>query len=342
MRTGVLLVNLGTPDSPKPGDVRRYLREFLSDPLVIDIPAVPRWLLLNCIILPFRPRKSAAAYAKIWTDAGSPLRIHSEKLSHEVARSLGDEYAVAMAMRYGEPSIRAAVARLRAADVARWIVLPLFPQYSTAATQSAVKAVSSELALAKNRAPVDVLPAFYDDPLFIEAFAAVARPHLDAFHPDHVLFSYHGLPERQVQATDASGAHCLASKTCCDTICDPNRDCYRAQCFATTRSLARALNIAPEAHSTSFQSRLGRTPWIRPYTDHILPELATHGVRRLAVMCPAFVADCLETLEEIGIRGSDQWIACGGEALELIPSLNAEVPWIEAVTEMIRSVTVRT
>jgi ferrochelatase len=156
-----------------------------------------------------------------------------------------------------------------------------------------------------------------------------------------VLFSYHGLPDRQIRATDAGGAHCLASDDCCDAIVDANRGCYRAQCFATTRSLARALDLDPANHSTSFQSRLGRTPWIRPYTDHVLPELAAQGVKRLAVMCPAFVADCLETLEEIGIRGLEQWTACGGEALELIPSLNAEPRWIDAVAKMIRAARAR-
>lgn len=336
MGIGVLLVNLGTPASPSRRDVRRYLREFLSDPLVIDIPALPRWLLLNCFILPFRPRTSAAAYAKIWTDAGSPLRVYSEELRRGVQRELGDEYTVAMAMRYGEPSIRAGVESIRSADVTRWIVLPLFPQYSSAATRSAVDAVSAELSRVNDDMPVEVLPAFYDDPAFIEAFAKVARPRIDAFEPDHVLFSYHGLPERQVKATDRSGTHCLASDGCCDAIGGANENCYRAQCYATTRSLSRALDLAPDAHSTSFQSRLGRTPWIQPYTDHVLPELADRGVKRLAVMCPAFVADCLETIEEIGIRGRDQWRSCGGEELELIPSLNAEAPWIDAVARMIR------
>jgi len=337
MSTGVLLVNLGTPASPRTRDVRRYLREFLSDPLVIDIPSVPRWLLLNLVILPFRPRQSAAAYAKIWTDAGSPLRVHSDELARGVARELGDEYAVAMAMRYGEPSIRAGVETIRAADPARWIVLPLFPQFSTAATRSAIDAVASELARVGDGIPVEVLPAFYDDPAFIDAFAQVARPHLDAFEPDHVLFSYHGLPERQVRATDTTGMHCLVRDDCCGAICEANRNCYRAQCYATTRSLSGALGLAPDAHSTSFQSRLGRTPWIRPYTDQVLPELADRGVKRLAVMCPAFVADCLETLEEIGIRGLEQWRACGGEELALIPSLNSEAPWIDAVVRMIRA-----
>jgi ferrochelatase len=217
------------------------------------------------------------------------------------------------------------------------VVLPLFPQYSAAATQSAVDAVQGELARAGNTAPVDILGAFYDDPGFLLAFAAVARRRLDTFRPDHVLFSYHGLPERQVRTADASGTHCLASETCCDVVSPVNRDCYRAQCFATTRALAAELGLGPDAHSLSFQSRLGRTPWIRPYTDHVLPELAARGAKRLAVVCPAFVADCLETLEEIAIRGREQWLELGGEELELVPSLNAEPAWVEAVAALVRA-----
>jgi len=335
-RTGVLLVNLGTPASPSPRDVRRYLREFLSDPLVIDIPALPRWLILHCFILPFRPRKSAEAYAKIWTPAGSPLLLHGERLRDGVARRLGEAFAVELGMRYGAPSIRSAVERLASAGVARWLVLPLFPQYSGAATQSAVDKVREELRWAGVDAPVEILGAFYDHPGFIAAFAALARPHLDAFRADHVLFSYHGLPERQVLRADPSGAHCLASETCCDRVGEVNRDCYRAQCFATTRSLAAELGLGAEAHSLAFQSRLGRTPWIQPYTDRVLPELAARGVKRLAVVCPAFVADCLETLEEIAIRGREQWLELGGEDLALVPSLNAEPVWVETVAEMIR------
>jgi ferrochelatase len=334
--TGVLLVNLGTPDSPSPRDVRRYLREFLSDPLVIDIPALPRWLLLNLVILPFRPRKSAAAYAQIWTEAGSPLKIHGERLRAAVAAELGDAFHVELAMRYAEPSIANAVARAQAAGVDRWIVLPLFPQYSAAATLSAERAVEDAFAKADNAAPVHEIAAFYDDPDFIAAFGAVMRPHLDDFRPDHVLFSYHGLPERQLRTGDATGAHCLERDDCCETVGEVNRDCYRAQCFATTRLLARELGLGPDAHSLSFQSRLGRTPWIQPYTDFVLPELAARGVKRLAIACPAFVADCLETLEEIAIRGRNQWLELGGEELSLVPSLNSDPAWVTAVVAMVR------
>jgi ferrochelatase len=336
-RTAVLLANLGTPDSPGVSDVRRYLREFLSDPRVIDIRPISRWMLLNLIILPFRPAKAARAYQLIWGGAerGSPLLFHSRALTEGVRRTLGDQYAVELGMRYGSPSIPAALARLKAANPTRLVVAPLFPQYSAAATGSALARVHEILAQEWNIPAVHTLEPFYDDPGFIAASTEIAKPQLDAFRPDFVLFSYHGLPERQIRKSDPTGRHCLASATCCEAIVPANLFCYRAHCFATTRALAAGLGLPPERHSVSFQSRLGRTPWIRPYTDHVLPELANAGKKRLAVICPAFVADCLETLEEIGIRAKDQWRSLGGEDLLLITSLNAEPAWIDAVARMV-------
>ncbi|MCK6552851.1 ferrochelatase [Myxococcota bacterium] len=335
-RIGVLLVNLGTPDSPSVSDVRRYLREFLSDPRVIDIPAVPRWLLLNLVILPFRPKKSAHAYSSIWTKEGSPLLVYEQALTAGVAERLGDRYVVELGMRYGNPSIPSALAKLGAADVSRIVVLPLFPQYAAASTGSAVERVLEVAGRAWNVPALDTITDFYDEPGFIGAFAEVARPVLAGFGADHVLFSYHGVPERHVTKGDPTGRHCLATPTCCDAITSANRSCYRAQCFATTRALATALGLGAEGHSMSFQSRLGRTPWIRPYTDEVLPELAKRGKKRLAVMCPAFVADCLETLEEIGMRAKEQWKQLGGEDLVLVPSLNAHPAWIDAVAALVR------
>jgi ferrochelatase len=329
-------VNLGTPASPRVRDVRRYLRQFLSDPLVLDMPAPARWALLNLVILPFRPRRSAQAYAKIWTRDGSPLLVHGRALAEALSLHLGEPYVVELAMRYGTPSIPGALARLRAADLARILVLPLFPQYSTAATGSVIDRVERELDRFPETPPVEFLPPFYAEPRFVQAWAALAGPELDAFEPDFVLMSYHGLPERQVQATDASGAHCLVKPGCCDAIVAANRDCYRAHCFATSRALAAALELPAQGHATSFQSRLGRTPWIRPYTDEELPRLAAAGHRRLAVLCPAFVADCLETLEEIGIRAREQWKELGGEELRLVPSLNASGAWVDAVAQWMR------
>ena len=335
-RTGVLLVNLGTPDSPETGDVRRYLREFLSDPRVVDIHPVGRWLLLNLIILPFRPAKSGHAYKAIWSEAGSPLLVHGKALTEEVQAALGAAYHVELGMRYGQPSIPSALERLVEADVTRMVVVPLFPQYSSAATGSALDRVYEVVGQQWNVPAISAVPSFYDDPGFIEAFAAVARPHLDEFRPDFVLFSYHGVPERQVEKSDPTRQHCLRKADCCDRIVHANRYCYRAQCYASTRAMVAALGLGPEEHGVSFQSRLGRTPWIKPYTDERLPELAAKGHKRVAVLCPAFVADCLETLEEIGIRAREDWKAAGGEELLLIPSLNAHPRWVEAVAELVR------
>jgi len=335
VRIGILLVNLGTPDAPRPKEVRRYLREFLGDPRVLDMPALARWLFLQLVILPFRPRRSAVAYARIWTPRGSPLLANGQDLRDAVGRELGSDYAVVLGMRYGRPSLREAAEQLARADVARILALPLFPQYSDAATGSAVARLREELARV-DAPPVEVLPPFYAEPRFVAALAQLAGPRLAAFRPDHVLMSYHGLPERQLRSADARGSQCLSRPDCCDALGVANRSCYRAHCLATTRALAGALGLAPEKHSTAFQSRLGRTPWIRPYTDELLPELAARGIRRLAVLCPSFVADCLETLEEIGIRARATWESLGGEALELVPCLNADPVWARAVADWMR------
>ncbi len=334
---GVLLINLGTPDSPQAGDVRKYLREFLNDPRVIDINPIGRFFLLNLFILPFRPKKSGAAYQSIWGADGSPLLSHSVRLTEGVRTALGPDYVVELGMRYGSPSIPSALEKLQAAGARKLIVLPLFPQYSSAATGSAVDRVYEIVGKSWNVPAVETIGAFYDHPGFIDAFADVARRHIAEFRPDFVLFSYHGLPERHMRKSDPTGRHCLASPSCCDAIVPANQFCYRAHCYATTRALAGRLALTPDRHSVSFQSRLGSTPWIHPYTDEVLPELARAGKKRLAVICPAFVADCLETVEEIGIRAKEQWQSVGGEALHLIPSLNAEPLWVKAVADMVRA-----
>ncbi len=328
---GVLLVNLGSPEAPTPRAVRRYLRAFLGDPRVLDLPALPRRLLLEGAILPTRPRASAAAYAKIWTPEGSPLLVHGRALRDALAKRLGEGFAVELAMRYGVPAIPPALDRLAKADCRKVVVLPLFPQSAAATTGSVLEAVYRAAGARGNPPPIEVVAPFYDDPGFVAALAAVAREIPEERRPDHLLLSFHGLPERQIRKSDPSGAHCLASNTCCDAIGAVNRACYRAQCIATSRALARALGVADEDWTLSFQSRLGRIPWIRPYTDEILPFLRDRGVERLAVLCPSFVADCLETLEEIGIRGREQWLALGGEDLVLVPCLNAHPAWVEAV-----------
>jgi protoporphyrin/coproporphyrin ferrochelatase len=331
--TGLLLINLGTPDDPSTSAVRRYLAEFLSDPRVIDINAVGRAVLLHGVILRTRPAKSAHAYQTIWDkDTGSPLLHHSKELAAAVVAKLGESWRVELAMRYGNPSIPSALDRLAAAAVDRIVVLPLYPQYAASSTATSVARVMELQTSQWDVTPIDVVPAFHADAGFLAAWEAVARPALAAANPDHVLFSFHGLPERQIQKSDPSGNHCLKSASCCDALGPANHRCYRAQCYATARDLAARLSIKDS--TVSFQSRLGRTPWITPHTDVLLDELPKKGVKRLAVMCPAFVADCLETLEEIGMRAKDQFKAAGGEELTLIPSLNATPAWVDAVAAM--------
>lgn len=329
-RCGVLLIQLGTPDSPRRSHVRRFLHEFLSDPRVLDMNALARSLLLYGVILPFRPRRAAVAYTKIWTEAGSPLAVHSRAFGEALGKELGEDFRVALGMRYGNPSLEEALQQLAAVE--RLIVLPLFPQYAESSTGSALARVRE---LAGAPFAQRVLGPFYRRAEFISALAEVARPELEQLSPDHVLMSYHGLPQRQIRTSDPSGAHCLAHRDCCEWIGPANANCYRAQCYATSRALAEELELHVE-WSVSFQSRLGLAPWIRPFTDHVLPQLAGRGVRRLAVICPSFVADCLETLEEIGIRAAEQWDGLGGEQLSLIPCLNAHPSWVGAVAGWVR------
>jgi protoporphyrin/coproporphyrin ferrochelatase len=330
MRTGLLLINLGTPAAPTAAAVRRYLREFLGDPRVLDMNPVGRALLLNLVILPVRPARSARAYASIWDPRrGSPLLYHSRDLAAAVAEQLGPDWHVELAMRYGEPSLAAALDAFAASEVERVVVLPLFPQYASSSTGTAQVRVM-ELAGQRWTVPaLDFVPAFYNDAGFLSAFERVIRPVLTEHRPEHVLFSFHGLPVRQIVKTDRAGTVCFQRPECCDEGKNPS--CYRAQSFATARALAARLELAADRYTICFQSRLGRIPWIQPFTDHVIDELGQKGVKRVAVVCPAFVADCLETVEEIGIRAREQFKRAGGEELVLVPSLNATRPWVDAV-----------
>jgi protoporphyrin/coproporphyrin ferrochelatase len=337
--TGILLAQLGTPASPAVPDVRRYLREFLSDPRVIDLPTPARWLLVNAIIAPFRAPKSAHAYQSIWTPQGSPLLVNSRAFAEALQRELGAGFRVALGMRYGAPQLAGALAELCDAGVSRVVAFPLYPQVAESSTGTAIAAIREAAAKRASPPPLAFVPPFFADPGFAAAVASEARPVLDRERCDHVLFSYHGLPERHVRAADPSRGHCLASASCCDAPpAAVLASCYRAQCFATTRAVTRALALPGERVSSAFQSRLGRDPWIKPWTDEELPRLAARGVKRLAVLCPSFVADCLETLEEVGIRARDQWLALGGEALALLPCVNASPAWVNAAAEQVRKV----
>lgn len=336
-KTGVLLVNLGTPDAPETAPVRRYLRQFLSDRRVLTLPAPLRWALLNLVILPSRPAKSAAAYRKVWREDGSPLLVHSRELESGVAKELGEDFHVELAMRYGNPSIERGLEALEEAGATRVVVLPLFPQYASSVTASVSAEVFRCIDSKGDFPPLDILGDFHVAPGFIDSWGEMARADLQNFAPDHVLFSFHGLPEDQIRASDPSDGHCLASDGCCEAPGPSLRRCYRAQCYATAKALTGSLNIEAETTSVSFQSRLGPRPWIQPFTDIELPKLAEAGHRRLAVFCPSFVSDCLETLEEIGIRLREQWQELGGEELWLSPCLNGDPRFAAAVADWIRA-----
>lgn len=331
-RYGVLLINLGTPASAQSSAVGEFLREFLMDPYVIDVPFAARWPLVNLIIAPFRAKKSAEAYQKIWTDEGSPLLVNSELFANKLQELLGDDYKVALAMRYGEPSIAQALEQF--ATCKSILIWPLFPQFAQASTGTALEETQRQLAKIKSRFDVLQIKDFYDDPGFIAAQAEQIQLTLLDKKVDHILFSYHGLPVRQIEKT----AHCETicdRKNACPAISEQNQNCYRAQCFATTKAVATCLNLPVSYYSTSFQSRLGKTPWIEPYTDLELPKLFANGVKKLAVVCPSFVADCLETLEEINLRARNQWLALGGEDFYFIPCVNAQELWVQSAADKI-------
>lgn len=336
VRTGVLLINVGTPDSPQPADVRRYLKQFLSDPRVVDLPALLRWLLLHGVILPLRSRRSSELYQKIWQPEGAPLFMNSEALRQALMAKMGEPYAIALGMRYGSPSIAEGIEELLQQGVQRLILLPLFPQYSSAATGSAMEEALRILAGKINIPEIHMIHEFHEHPAYINALSNLIEPALSEFKPDFTLLSYHGLPERQIHHSENHASVACDLKTPCPSIGATNQFCYRAQCYATSRLLAQELNLPAHAYDVAFQSRLGRVPWIKPYTDEYLPKLAKQGIKRLMLISPGFVADCLETLEELNIRAREQWLHLGGEALQVIPCLNAHPAWVTAVEGIIK------
>ena len=336
-RIGVLLLNVGSPEKPETRAVRRYLRQFLSDPRVIDLAAWKRALILNLFILPFRPKRSAHAYQSIWTERGSPLIA----ISTDFARALGEllpDVEIAIGMAYGKPAIADALESLCERGLDRILVAPMFPQSASATTGSVLEATYKMAAVKYNVPALCVVPPFYAHPAFLRAWAAIARPQLDEFAPDHVLFSFHGLPERQIRKGDLSGGHCLVKPGCCDAEVPENNACYRRQCFETARGIAEAMELPDDLYSVSFQSRLGREPWLQPYTDQTIAMLADNGLDRLAVVCPAFTVDCLETLEEIGMGGRDIFLAHGGAAYLQVSCPNAHPAWVEAFAEILSQV----
>jgi ferrochelatase len=306
------------------------------DPRVIDTAAWKRRLIVHLFILPFRPRRSAEAYSQIWTDRGSPLMIHGKELAEKVRARVGPGVQVELGMRYGNPSIASALVRFRKSGTRRIVVFPMYPQYSSATTGSTIEKVFEETGRSWNTPYLQVVPPFHDDAAFLDAAAEAARPVIERVRPEKIFMSFHGLPERQIRKGDESGRHCLTSPDCCGHLGAANLDCYRAQSFATARRLAERLGLSADRYLVCFQSRLGRDPWIGPYTEDTLVEQARAGCRRAVILSPAFVADCLETLEELGIRGAKIWKENGGELLELAPAPNASDAWADAVVSIAR------
>lgn len=337
-RIGVLLTNIGTPDEPTPEAVGPYLRQFLMDEHVLDMPYMKRWLLVNRVIVPKRKFSTAEHYQKVQTEEGAPLLVHTEKFAAALADELsngGDEYFVEIGMRYGNPSIKAALASLKRKNVDRIIGAPLYPHYTQSSFVSAVvetKQQAKKLGLGDKLLFLD---PFYVDAGFIDACAHIIDDQLKTRSYDHVLFSYHSVPTRHIKKLDPS-AHCRMSDSCCDEINATNQNCYRAQCHATSRAIAAVLGLRPDQYTTCFQSQLGKDEWIGPSFDGLMDELPKRGIKTVAVACPSFVADCLETLEEIGITGAEEFREAGGEVLTLIPCVNEHPRWISAAADLVR------
>jgi ferrochelatase len=334
-KTGLLLVNLGSPEAPTPDAVAPYLKEFLMDREVIDIPVLLRWILVHVLIVPKRAKASAALYEKIWTEQGSPLLVNSRAFANAVSDEIGSaSIKIALGMRYGNPSIRSALEALEPQKLDRLIVFPLYPQYAQSSTLTVQNKVREVIRTLRSPIPEpEWVEPFYHDARYIEAVRAVSEDPLKDFDPDLSLFSFHGVPERHLKREHPS---CLSTASCCDRIAEMNRNCYRAQCMATARSVADALGMTSDSYTVAFQSRLGRTPWIQPFTDHVIEELPARGAKRIAVFCQSFVADCLETLDEIENRERERFLAAGGEELILIPSVNFDPVWVQAAAGMLR------
>jgi ferrochelatase len=332
MKTGILLCNLGSPDAPTPAALRPYLREFLSDDRVIDAPKVVQQAILNLFILPFRPRKSAEAYEKVWTDEGSPLILSTFEIQEKLADRVGD-IPIAVGMRYGNPSTESAVRELMAQGVEHVFLVPLYPHYAMSSYETAVVKVKEVMADIAPHMELSIQPPFWDDEDYVDALISVAQPHLEEDY-DMLLFSYHGVPERHIRKGDPSGCYCLTEANCCDKVTPVQSMCYRAQCIGTSRLFAQRAGIPDDKWMVSFQSRLGPDPWLKPATDETLEKFPAQGKKRIVVMCPAFISDCLETLEEINMEGREEFMEAGGEEFRYVPCLNSEDVWIDVLERM--------
>lgn len=333
-RRAILLLNLGSPDSTATKDVHRYLMEFLMDKRVIDYPYLFRRILVGGIIVPFRAAKSAEAYQTIWTKEGSPLIVLTRQLQAALQGQV--DVPVEMAMRYGNPSMEAACARLleKMPDLEEVIAVPLYPHYAMASYETAVEYATDIHRKNKYSFQLSFIKPFYNESHYLQALSELIRPYL-AGEYDHILFSYHGVPGRHIKKTDPTKSHCLGSAACCETASPAHATCYRHQCFTTTREIVRLLDIPEGKYSNSFQSRLGKG-WLEPFTDIRLEEMPKEGIKKLLILCPAFVSDCLETLEEIAIRGKETFMNAGGESYAMIPCLNTHPLWVQALAGWVR------
>ncbi|MGI2026758.1 ferrochelatase [Endozoicomonas acroporae] len=328
---GVLLVNLGSPDSTSVEDVRNYLNEFLMDKHVIDLPWVIRRLILSLFILPSRPAKSAEAYSAIWTEQGSPLIVNSEKCAEQLREHTS--IPIELAMRYGKPDMTKALSNLaKQPGIEEILLFPLYPHYAMSSVKTVIERAKSLMQEMGITLPLRVHPVFYDHDGYIDALVESAKPWLEKEF-DHLVFSYHGVPERHITKDDPTGNHCLKDKSCCQKTSIAHKTCYRHQVYQTTEAFVEKAGIPIDKYSVGFQSRLGKAKWLEPNTLDVLKQLADQGARKVLVICPSFVSDCLETLEEIGIGAKEEFIKAGGESLELIPCLNDHPAWIDLLKQ---------
>ena len=333
MKKGILLVNLGSPDSPNPKDVKKYLGEFLMDERVIDVPLWARTLLVKGIILNTRPKASAAAYQKIWWDEGSPLIVLSERLQKKIQKQV--DFPVELAMRYGSMTIKKGLQALADKGVEEVFLIPLYPQFAMATTETILVLAEDIRKEFFPQMTITDLPAFYNNPEYIDVLSKSISRHLEGKSYEHLLFSYHGVPERHIRKSDITKSHCKIDGSCCATPSAAHEFCYRHQCKEVTRLVAEKLNLKENTYSTSFQSRLGFDPWLQPYTDRTIERLGKQGIKNMAIVTPAFVSDCLETLEEIAMEGEEIFHEMGGKEFTTVPCLNDDGEWVALLSKWI-------
>ena len=331
---GVLLVNLGSPDSPTPKDVKKYLGEFLMDERVIDVPKWARTLLVKGIILNTRPKVSAKAYSKIWWKEGSPLIVLSERLENKLKKEV--EVPTALAMRYGSMTIKKGLQNLVDQGTDEVLIIPLYPQFAMATTETILELSKKLRDQFFPNIKLSNLPPFYNDPDYIKLLSSTIKVSLAGKRYEHLLFSYHGIPERHIRKSDITKSHCKIDKSCCITPSEAHKYCYKHQCLEVTRLVGEELGLKESTYSTSFQSRLGFDPWLRPYTDRTIERLGKEGTKSMAIVTPAFVSDCLETLEEIAMEGEEIFHEVGGKDFTTIPCLNDNPDWVSLLAKWVK------